>query len=156
MSDEAVSVEVKDIVAVDETVTMKEKNKPKALLMRKAALLAYTGSSCAEIAEQLGVTANTIAKWLASPFCSDLMNTFSNSDREYVKESLAEAIEPMCARLREDIQNNTPNCYDAIKIVSKIYGLTEKAERREGLKTYTDLLATLVGSNKEIEEQEED
>lgn len=149
--DESTELAMVDDEGTDVIDALNPINNAKLAQMRKAAMLAYAGSNLVEVGEQLGVAAATVSKWLKSAFCIDLLNKFHNSDREAVKDQLRQVLPDMCETLINDIRDNTDFKYKAIDKVCKIFELSGKQEKTDGISAYKDLVDTLFG-----EEDDED
>lgn len=92
---------------------------------RQVAVLFCCGYSFAQISEEIGIAPETVSKYFKSPECQRDIAKINNSDLNLVRTRLREVLPAMCDRLIEDIKDNTPECYKAIKTVSQIFGFTE-------------------------------
>jgi AcrR family transcriptional regulator len=92
---------------------------------RQVAVLFCCGYSFAQISEEIGINPKTVTKYFKTQECQRDIAKINNSDLNLVRSRLREVLLAMCDRLIEDIKDNTPECYKAIKHVAQIFGFTE-------------------------------
>jgi len=116
------------------------------IIARQVAVLSCYGMSFAQIAEELDMSPSTVSKYFKTPECQRDILQIQNSDINLVRAKLHDVLEPMCDRLIEDITENTPDCYKAVKHVIDIMGFKnhDKPKDTQG-NSYEDFFKVLVG-----------
>lgn len=115
---------------------------------RQVAVLFCTGKNFSEIAEDLEVTRDTIKRWFNTSECQKVISKIQNSDIKLARNSLREVLPDFCKRLKEDIQNEGDNTYQAMKLYAKVMGLDERQKGADSaLASYEEVMRLIFGDD---------
>lgn len=114
------------------------------------AVMVTNGSTLVEIAKELSISKTTVSKYFRSVTCQRMIKAIQANDLNACRIATRPALDAMCKRLKDDIENNTPDCYQAIKYMFKLFGFDEQRKPKDNaMSTYESLLECLLGDDDE-------